>query len=310
MEHVSRMQILCVGLLVAGSVGTSLGQAPAEPGVPVATQWTLDAAGATQRNSIKSVYMMVCPATQKKGTGFLIESGAVVTNEHVVHGCTAANMEAYPSTGGKVLFSDIAVDADRDLAVLRPKERLTGGLALGSETALNLGQSVTTWGYPLIYSGPAPILSVGYAAGFNAAKVKTNSGGVRVVKHIVVNGAFNPGNSGGPVFVSNSNKVIGVVVWKMLILSQTVPTVIEGLKKGGGVRTGGRFSRTFLDGTTRDVTDQEATALVLEEFYSTVQVMIGEAISVSELKDFLAAVPWARSAAEFVPATKSVSAGK
>lgn len=97
--------------------------------------------------------MMVCPATQKKGTGFLIESGAIVTNEHVVNGCTAANIGAHASTGGNVRFSDMVVDVDRDLAVLRPKQALTGGLGLGSETSLALGQSLTTWGYPLIYSG-------------------------------------------------------------------------------------------------------------------------------------------------------------
>lgn len=303
MKHLSVK--LFVLLLAVGVIATSIAQEPSEPGVPVATQWTLDAAGVTQRNSIKSVYMMVCPATQKKGTGFLIESGSIVTNEHVVNGCTGANIEAYPSTGGKVLFSDMAVDADRDLAVLRPKQTLTGGLALGSEASLNLGQSLTTWGYPLIYSGPAPILSVGYAAGFNAAKVKTKAGTERVVKHIVVNGAFNPGNSGGPVFMANDNKVVGVVVWKMRILSQTVPTVIDGFKKGGAVRTSGTFSMTMPDGTKRGVTDQEATAMVLEEFYNTVQVMIGEAISVSELKDFLATVPWASSTAKPHPAPKA-----
>ncbi len=302
MKHLS-VKLFVLFLVLAGAVATSIALEPSDSSVPVATQWTLDAAGATQRNSIKSVYMMVCPTTQKKGTGFRLESGVIVTNEHVVNACTSANIEAYPATGGKVLFSDMVVDADRDLAVLRPKQALTGGLSLGSETSLNLGQSLTTWGYPLIYSGPAPILSVGYAAGFNAAKVKTKTGTEKIVKHIVVNGAFNPGNSGGPVFVANDNKVVGVVVWKMRILSQTVPTVIDGFKHPQ-VRTGGTFSMTLPDGTQRGISDQEAISMVLEEFYNTVQVMIGEAISVSELKDFLATVPWATSSAKPAPASK------
>lgn len=306
MEHLSAKVFVCFLAVLVGLAATSIAQEAADSSVPVATQWNLDAAGVTQRNSIKSVYLMVCPVTQKKGTGFLIKSGSVVTNEHVVNGCTAANIEAYPSIGGKVLFSEMTVDADLDLAVLRPKLKLTGGLALGSDTSLNLGESVTTWGYPLIYSGPAPILSVGYAAGFNAVKVRTKVGTERVVKHIVVNGAFNPGNSGGPVFVANDNKVVGVVVWKMRILSQTVPTVIDGFKKRGGVRTLGTFSMTMPDGTRRRITDQEATAMVLEEFYNTVQVMIGEAISVSELKDFLVTVPWETSAPKPGRAPKAV----
>jgi S1-C subfamily serine protease len=158
MKHLS-VKLFVLLLAIAGAVATSIAQEPSESGVPVATQWTLDTAGVTQRNSIKSVYMMVCPATQKKGTGFLFETGVIVTNEHVVNGCTSANIEACPSTGGKVLFSDMVGDADRDLAVLRPKQALTGGLSLGSETSLNRGQSLTPWGCPLIYSGPAPILS-------------------------------------------------------------------------------------------------------------------------------------------------------
>jgi hypothetical protein len=41
------------------------------------------------------------------------------------------------------------------------------------------------------------------------------------------------------------------------------------------------------DGSVRTISNEEATALVLEEFAKTVQVMIGEAISVSELKAFI-----------------------
>jgi S1-C subfamily serine protease len=85
---------------------------------------------------------MLCPATQKKGTGFLIDSGQIITNEHVVNGCTAANMEAYAPTGRTVHFTGMTVDADRDLAVLRPSEKLSGGLPLGSDTALSLAARV------------------------------------------------------------------------------------------------------------------------------------------------------------------------
>jgi hypothetical protein len=50
---------------------------------------------------------------------------------------------------------------------------------------------------------------------------------------------------------------------------------------------GGNFSMTLPDGTTRGATDQEAIAAVLGEFYEAIQLMIGEAISVSELQAFL-----------------------
>jgi S1-C subfamily serine protease len=256
-----------------------------KPEMPVTTQWVLDAAGVTQRNAVKSVLLMVCPVTQKKGTAFSLTSGLIVTNEHVVHGCQANELVGSLPSGQGVQFKTMVVDADRDLAVLRPTKALPDGLELGSDATLKIGNTVSTWGFPLIYNGPAPLLSVGYVAGFNAVKV-----GPRTVKHIVVNGAFNPGNSEGPVFLSQDNHVIGVVVWKQRIMSQLVPTVIDSFMHPN-VSMSSTLVQRLPDGTSRPVSQQEAIGLVLEEFYDTVQVMIGEAISVSELKALIATMP-------------------
>ena len=48
--------------------------------IPITTKMVLDAAGETGRAAVKSVYMIYCPKTDSKGTGFLIKSGHVVTN--------------------------------------------------------------------------------------------------------------------------------------------------------------------------------------------------------------------------------------
>ena len=63
--------------------------------IPIATQWTLDAAGQLGRNAMEHVYLLLGPepppeAVQvaiKKGTGFLLDIGVIVTNEHVVASC-------------------------------------------------------------------------------------------------------------------------------------------------------------------------------------------------------------------------------
>jgi hypothetical protein len=204
-----------------------------------------------------------------------------VTNAHVVNGCTEHDLYAVTPLGKRLTFSRVVSDPNRDLAALRPTEKIRGGLELGLNDDPPLGTTVTTWGFPLIYNGPSPILCVGYVAGYNAVTV-----GGRTVKHIVVNGAFNPGNSGGPVFLSGHSGVIGIVVWKQVLFSTNVPTVIEGFKHPR-LAIGGTFSIRLPDGTSRSVSDQEAIAAVLEEFYDTVQVVIGEAISASELKGFL-----------------------
>jgi len=204
------------------AVGMSRGQTGA---MPVVTQWTLDAAGPTQRSSISSVFLLVCPATQSKGSSFLLASGFVVSNEHVVRGCDAATLFATTPQGRQIKFSKIVVDPDRDLAVLRPRSGSLVALRLLLKPS-EIGCGCDCLGFPLIYNGPAPLLSVGYVAGFNAVKL-----GNRTVRHIVVNGAFNPGNSGGPVFLANDDKVVGIVVWKLIAFSNDVPVIIESFRK-------------------------------------------------------------------------------
>src|SRR5712692_5172997 len=197
-----------------------------EPTIPTATQWTLDAAGPVQRTAIGSVFLMHCPNARTKGTGFLLKNGLVVTNAHVVAGCDAQQMVAKPSTGSDVRFSKMATDEVIDLALLRPATPLRGGLDLGSERDPSVGTVVSTWGFPLTYNGPPPLLSVGYVAGFNREQEREGS---RPVKHLVVNGAFNPGNSGGPLFQANDSKVIGVVVAKFHLYPPIVKQAIDAL---------------------------------------------------------------------------------
>ncbi len=104
------------------------------------------------------------------------------------------------------------------------------------------------------------------------------------VKHIVVNGAFNPGNSGGPLFRTNDNRVIGVVVAKFHLYP---PIVAQAIKAMADAQSGVLYQGTDEHGSPKSYTEGHVTAVVLEQFYKTTQVMIGEAISVSELRAFL-----------------------
>jgi hypothetical protein len=241
----------------------------------------LDAAGPKQRGAIKSVYLLVCPKTNKKGTAFLLKTGTMVTDNHVIEGCSSADLWAISPMGVRITFSKIVTDQNRDLALLRPTNPLEGGFELGPDASPAVGTSVTTWGYPLIYNGPAPLLSVGSVAGYSDAQV-----GSATVKHIVVNGAFNPGNSGGPLLTSSDNQVVGVVVWKMRVLPSWVQAVINGFGHAS-TSTCCVATLTLPDGTKKGLSSEEATGVVLQQFYDTVQIMIGEATSASELKAFL-----------------------
>jgi hypothetical protein len=269
---------VCITLFCVTTLACTAQESEKPDSIPTAVQWTLDAVGPTQRAAIKSVVLLYCPKTNMKGTGFVLRDGLIVTNNHVVEGCTAEEMKANPFGGEGFGFSKMATDTGVDLAVLRPTKHLVGELELGSDTDPQIGTAVNTWGFPLTYNGPAPLLSVGYIAGY----MKDGENG-KEVKHIVVNGAFNPGNSGGPL-LGDGGKVIGVVVAKFHLYPPFVHRAIELLAHPSGGMVGD-YGTDEHGNPIRYET--QVTAAVLDEFYKTTQVMIGEAISVSELRKFL-----------------------
>ncbi|WP_074165413.1 trypsin-like peptidase domain-containing protein [Klebsiella aerogenes] len=247
--------------------------------IPTSTQWTLDATGEVGRSAVNSVYMIKCSATGSKGSGFLIENGLIVTNEHVITGCDANQIFAISAYGQKIPISQKWVDPNRDLALLRPAIKQTGGLSIVEDNDLKVGESVTTWGYPLGYNGPAPLLSVGYLAGFNS--YQTHKG---QKKHLVVNGAFNSGNSGGALLKASDNKVIGIVVNKHAPISNYHQLAIEALAKN---KSGVVFTATNETGKAQDFVESQIVAELLIHMRSLTQVMIGEAIAAEELLSML-----------------------
>lgn len=249
--------------------------------VPIATQWTLDAAGPTGRLAIESVLMVVCPTADSKGTGFLLRNGWVLTNEHVIRGCRASDVIALSSFGQQVGFAELRVDAAVDLALIKPTRSLAGGLDLDLGKPPDVGAAVTTWGFPLGYNGPAPLLSVGYLAGFANRLARSGS-----PPHLVVNGAFNPGNSGGPLFRANSDAVIGVVVSKHAPISQFHLSAIKALTEN---QSGVVFTGTDGAGQPIRFVESQIVADLLRYFRNLTQVMIGEAIAAPVAADFVKA---------------------
>lgn len=250
--------------------------------IPTSTQWTLDAAGEIGRASVNSVYMIFCPATGSKGSGFLIDNGLIVTNEHVVRGCNERQIIAISPFGTRLQISQKWIDSDRDIAILRPAIAQSGGLIIDTNIDLKVGESVTTWGYPLGYNGPNPLLSVGYLAGFTSQQT-----GRGQKKHLVVNGAFNSGNSGGALFRASDNKVIGIVVSKHAPISDYHQKAIEALTEN---QSGVVFTASNDNGDEKKFVESQLVAELLIHMRSLTQVMIGEAIAVEELVSMLSEI--------------------
>jgi S1-C subfamily serine protease len=254
---------------------TTVGQIP----ISVDSAMVIDASGPLQRKSVNAIYLVVCPSSGA-GTGFVLDSGVMVTNEHVVGPCREDTLFALSATNERVQFRKMITDRVRDLAVLTPRSALAGGFKLALKDNPYPGTEVSTWGYPFMYSKASPLLSVGYVAGF---RLDTSNGGP--VKHIVVNGAFNHGNSGGPLLVSRNNEVIGVVVLTYHFYPPAVRRTIDEMEKMNSGIIVGQIKKP--DGTTTGVSEMQVVASVLDEFYQKTQVMIGEAISASELAAML-----------------------
>jgi hypothetical protein len=66
------------------------------------------------------------------------------------------------------------------------------------------------------------------------------------------------------------------------------PQVKAAITALSNSQSGFMYSATDEHGNTIQVTEAQVVAMVLEQFYNTTQVMIGEAISLSELKAFIA----------------------
>jgi len=250
--------------------------------IPTATKFLLDAARKIDQAAIESVYLVICPTTSMKGTGFLTHKNMVVTCGHVIKGEDVTKIRLFSGYGKSHEIKRKVEDVGRDLAVLFPAEELGTGLDLAELDLSQVGERVWTWGYPLGYNGPSPLLSVGYLSGYSHHTDFPDY--PEEVKYYVVNGAFNPGNSGGPVFCDSHERVIGVVRSKHAPLTQFVASALKALSEN---RSGVVFTAHDTSGNEKQYVESQVVAEILEYYRSLTQVMIGEALAISELMAFL-----------------------
>jgi hypothetical protein len=258
--------------------------------LPISTQTLLNGVkNPESKGVIKSVLMLQCPKDGIKGTGFVLSGGGIITtNSHVVGSCNADELVGISavSTDSVKFAGNIEKDPNRDLALLCTTKPLPFGLELKGDENPAVDTEVETWGYPLSYQEPAPVLSRGYVAGYTMGKDSNGQPKNPPVRHLIVNGALNPGNSGGPLIDRATGKVIGIVVEKWNLFSPVVETVISGLQHSATM-TGGGLQWKDANGVAHGISNETATAMALKEIYDKSQVMVGEAISVSELNAFI-----------------------
>jgi putative serine protease PepD len=147
------------------------------------------------------------------GTGFIVQNGYVITNNHVIAGLSG-------SSGGsmKIVFSDgkespatvKGTSASNDVAVIKPETTHNlPPLELGNSDDLAQGDPVIAVGSPLGLQGS---VTTGIISALN--RVVPTGGENGTDSHVIIalqtDAAINPGNSGGPLIDATTGKVIGV----------------------------------------------------------------------------------------------------
>ena len=141
------------------------------------------------------------------GTGVVIkDDGTILTNLHVVAGAKKLRVTFFDGTETEAFV--VSVQADKDLAVLKPQkipDDLEAAI-LGSSQQLVPGDLVVAVGFPY---GIGPSVSSGVVSGLNR-HFKSPDGQHTLKGLIQFDAAANPGNSGGPL-VNMSGEVVGIV---------------------------------------------------------------------------------------------------
>jgi S1-C subfamily serine protease len=257
--------------------------------LPTATQWVRSAAPSHAQQAIDAVAMVVVNTTALKGTGWLVNDHMVVTNEHVIRGGAPGGIVVnFPNGSTSNVVRVPVADVSLDLAVLELQAAPGVSPLKIAQTDLTVGVQIYALGFPLAYNGPAPLMIVGYVAGFEARSPQV---GYPPQKRVVLNATVNPGNSGGPVLPWNKSSVAGVVVSKHAPISSFLEQAIDALASN---RSGIVFNYTDGQGNVHPYVESQLVADILKYFRGMTQVVIGEAIPANDVAALLTArgIPW------------------
>jgi len=144
------------------------------------------------------------------GSGFVLDNqGHIVTNNHVISGAAdGGDIEVIDHNGERHKATLVGRSTVYDLAVLYvPEAKDLTPAALGSASALNVGDEVVAIGSPL---GLSETVTAGIISAKNRPVTTGESNDqTSYINAVQTDAAINPGNSGGPL-VNMRGQVIGV----------------------------------------------------------------------------------------------------
>jgi hypothetical protein len=199
----------------------------------------------------------------------------------VINGCDSKDIRIIAANGNILQVSETLTDPDADLAALKlSMDPKIPPLFLTGQPDLAIGAQVAIWGFPVGYSGGAPLLTVGYVAGVDRVQVAER----KYQNRLIVNAAFNAGNSGGPIINVEDGTVIGIVASKLA----PIPSEIEGaLQALHDNKYGVMYNGRKADGTEVQFSEAQIVSGVLNYLRSQTQVVIGQAVTADDIHHFL-----------------------
>ena len=134
------------------------------------------------------------------GSGFFFHPGLIATNYHVIAGATEGTARLVNANREYAIVGYTAIDAGRDLAILKVRAFGVEPLLLGHSNSIQVNDDIYAVGNPLGRPFLEGTVSYGKISG-----IREDSDG----KWIQMTAPISPGNSGGPV-LNNKGKVIGI----------------------------------------------------------------------------------------------------
>jgi len=175
------------------------GSVKLKPTAPVTTADKREPAGSSYSEDQAS-------GVTSSGSGFVVnEDGHIVTNAHVVKGCSSVTVVQGLALRRSARI--LEVSEFTDLAVLKVDEVLPNAVVFRTTSLPSLGESIVVFGYPLIgVLSDQGNLTVGNLTALSGIRGDPSN--------FQISAPVQPGNSGGPV-LDSGGRLIGVVVSKL-----------------------------------------------------------------------------------------------
>ena len=154
------------------------------------------------QNALNSTVILTTTiGRNSQGSGFFVGDGVVVTNHHVIKGATAATVKLVGTEQESDIEGYIAIDADRDLAILKVANLYAPPLPLGDSDTIRVAETVYAVGNPRGLEGTV-------SEGIISNIQPDGNSGIRG-EVIQMTAPISEGSSGGAV-LNSKGEVIGI----------------------------------------------------------------------------------------------------